>query len=282
MALNDAADALRSAANHEALLVSTTAGSERYRADVHEFFDLDPAQRRPIPAWAQRVTKSAASYNAVDRRRTDGSVPSSDTHREETIERPKSSTCSSAPTSIPAQDGRRRDRHDQPVPRARRGDDEGHGGRRRAHRLLPRPHLRNRRSQPRPAARRRAAPRAFVSCSSTADATRLTSATACHRCGRTTRSEHARRHVGHGRHQRHRDGTVGHDDHQGGLRRIRLGARRSAQEHGHRAGDLRRRRHDRLRLPHRHRGLRPRISRLARHGLHSDGSPTDCRTWQRS
>ena len=43
VALNSAADALRSAANHEALLVSTTAGSERYRAEVEEFFDLDPA-----------------------------------------------------------------------------------------------------------------------------------------------------------------------------------------------------------------------------------------------
>ncbi len=58
VALNSAADALRSAANHEALLVSTTAGSERYRAEVHEFFDLEPAQRRPFPAWTQRVTRS--------------------------------------------------------------------------------------------------------------------------------------------------------------------------------------------------------------------------------
>jgi len=58
VALNSAADALRGAANHEALLVSTTAGSEQYRAEVHEFFDLTPDKRRPRPAWPHRVTRS--------------------------------------------------------------------------------------------------------------------------------------------------------------------------------------------------------------------------------
>ena len=57
VALNSAADALRSPANHEALLVSTTAGSDRYRAEVHEFFELPPADRRPLPAWPERIPK---------------------------------------------------------------------------------------------------------------------------------------------------------------------------------------------------------------------------------
>ena len=58
LALNGAGDALRGAANHEAALVSTTAGSARYHAEVRRFFDTDPADRRPIPAWPERVRRS--------------------------------------------------------------------------------------------------------------------------------------------------------------------------------------------------------------------------------
>lgn len=58
LALNSAADALRGAANHEAALVSTTAGSARYQAEVHDFFETDPSQRRPTPAWPERVRRS--------------------------------------------------------------------------------------------------------------------------------------------------------------------------------------------------------------------------------
>jgi enoyl-CoA hydratase/carnithine racemase len=57
VALNGAGDALRVAANHEALLVTTTAGSSRYRQEVNDFFER-PGNRRPIPAWPQRVRRS--------------------------------------------------------------------------------------------------------------------------------------------------------------------------------------------------------------------------------
>jgi enoyl-CoA hydratase/carnithine racemase len=55
IALNSAADALRGSANHEAALVSTTAGSSRYQEEVHEFFETAPLERRPLDAWPQRV-----------------------------------------------------------------------------------------------------------------------------------------------------------------------------------------------------------------------------------
>ena len=58
IALNGAADALRNVANHEALIVSTTAGSDRYKREVHEFFDLEGDSRRPIPAWPERVRRT--------------------------------------------------------------------------------------------------------------------------------------------------------------------------------------------------------------------------------
>lgn len=58
VALNGAADALQNATNHEALLVTTTAGSDRWRDEVHQFFDLPRDSRRPIPAWPTRVRRS--------------------------------------------------------------------------------------------------------------------------------------------------------------------------------------------------------------------------------
>ena len=58
VAANSATDALRGAANHQALLVTTTAGNDQYRAETEEFFQLSREKRRPIPAWPQRVTHS--------------------------------------------------------------------------------------------------------------------------------------------------------------------------------------------------------------------------------
>ena len=151
VALNSAADALRGAANHEALLVSTTAGSERYRAEVHEFFDS--AQRSAaVPCLATAGHEEPVIHVAEGGDRLHGNVRAAIL----TARRPPSPRSPAdvrAPRPRSEQDGSRGDRHDQPVPRARRGDDEGHGGRRRAHRRLPRPHLRHRRSRPPPAAR---------------------------------------------------------------------------------------------------------------------------------
>jgi enoyl-CoA hydratase/carnithine racemase len=55
IALNSATDALRGAANHQAMIATTTAGTARYQGQVHEFFDLKPEERRPLPAWADRI-----------------------------------------------------------------------------------------------------------------------------------------------------------------------------------------------------------------------------------
>jgi enoyl-CoA hydratase/carnithine racemase len=55
MALNSAGDALRSAANHEAALVATTAASASYGEEIQRFWTMPPDERRPIPAWPERV-----------------------------------------------------------------------------------------------------------------------------------------------------------------------------------------------------------------------------------
>jgi enoyl-CoA hydratase/carnithine racemase len=55
MSLNSASDALRAAANHDAAIVTLTAGSERYQQEVGKFFDAG-VHRRPRPAPPRRKT----------------------------------------------------------------------------------------------------------------------------------------------------------------------------------------------------------------------------------
>jgi enoyl-CoA hydratase/carnithine racemase len=53
IALNAASDQLAGAANHQAALAAATAGSERYRAEIDQFFGVK-GSRRPRPARARR------------------------------------------------------------------------------------------------------------------------------------------------------------------------------------------------------------------------------------